>query len=121
MTDPEKQRLGILPESIYMTANLEQWGEELEHMSVRLNTAASTEASAASYQLPQVTFPRNTPPRGTYNIRSKFYYIVCHVNLAVTMSPKEHEGVPLLRNVSGKDVFHLLNVITAMDHAMEHT
>ena len=76
MTDAEKQRLGILPESIYMTANLEQWGEELEHMSVRLNTAASTEASAASYQLPQVTFPRNTPPRGTYNIRSKFYWYV---------------------------------------------
>ena len=65
MTDAEKQRLGILPESIYMTANLEQWGEELEHMSVRLNTAGSTEASAASYQVPQVTFPRDTPPRGT--------------------------------------------------------
>ena len=52
MTDAEKQRLGILPESIYMTANLEQWGDELEHMSVRLNTAGSTEASAASYQVP---------------------------------------------------------------------
>ena len=37
------------------------------------------------------------------------------------MSAEEHEGVPLLRNISGKDVFHLLNVITAMDHAMEHT
>ena len=67
MTDAEKQRLGILPESIYMTANLEQWGDELEHMSVHLNTAGSTEASAASYQVPQVTFPRDTPPRGTYN------------------------------------------------------
>ena len=67
MTDAEKQRLGILPESIYMTANLEQWGDELEHMSVRLNTAGSTEASAASYQVPQVTFPRDTPPRGTYD------------------------------------------------------
>ena len=65
MTDAEKQRLGILPESIYMTANLEQWGEELEHMSVHLNTVGSTEASAASYQVPQVTFPRDTPPRGT--------------------------------------------------------
>ena len=75
MTDAEKQRLGILPESIYMTANLEQWGDELEHMSVRLNTAGSTEASAASYQVPQVTFPRDTPPRGTYDIRIKFYYV----------------------------------------------
>ena len=83
MTDAEKQRLGILPESIYMTANLEQWGEELEHLSVRLNTAASTEASAASYQLPQVTFPRNTPPRGT--TRTKQVLLVCHVNLAVTI------------------------------------
>ena len=29
MTDAEKQRLGILRESIYMTANLEQWEDEL--------------------------------------------------------------------------------------------
>ena len=73
MTDAEKQRLGILPESIYMTANLEQWGEELEHMSIHLNTATSTKASAASYQVPQVTFLRDTPPLGTYDTHHVYY------------------------------------------------
>ena len=49
MTNSEKQRLGIMPESIYMTANLEQWAYELEHMTLKM--AAHEPPSPAS------TFP----------------------------------------------------------------
>ena len=41
MTNEEKQRIGILPESMYMTLNLENWAEELENMSLRIQEAPS--------------------------------------------------------------------------------
>jgi len=45
-----------------MTANLEQWGEELEHMSFCVETVSEgTFVDDATYQLPTVTFPRSTP------------------------------------------------------------
>ena len=37
ITDEQKQQLGILPESIYMTAMLETWSDELEHMSMEMH------------------------------------------------------------------------------------
>ena len=43
MTDSERRRLGIMPESIYMTAALEQWADELEHMTLKLHTGGVPE------------------------------------------------------------------------------
>ena len=37
ITDEQKQQLGILPESIYMTATLETWSDELENMSMEMH------------------------------------------------------------------------------------
>jgi len=49
-------------ESIYMTANLEQWGEELEHMLIRVETVSEgTFVDAVMYQMPTTTFPMDTP------------------------------------------------------------
>ena len=75
MTNAEKQRLGILPESIYMTANLEQWGEELEHLSIRVETVSEgTFVDDATYQLPTVTFPRGTPANVTARKLTSTYH-----------------------------------------------
>ena len=49
MTNTEKKRLGIMPESIYMTANLEQWAYELEHMSLKI---AERESPSPASTLP---------------------------------------------------------------------
>ena len=73
MTDREKQRLGILPESIYMTANLEQFGEELEHMSIRVDTVSESTFETATYQVPTVTFPRDTPAKVTARKLTSLY------------------------------------------------
>ena len=79
MTNAEKQRLGILPESIYMTANLEQWGEELEHLSIRVETVSEgTFVDDATYQLPTVTFPRGTPANVTARKLTSTYHTPTH-------------------------------------------
>ncbi len=56
MTDSEKRRLGILPESIYMTTNLEQWASQLEDMALKYPPRLLSTASTSS--LPQ----RSPPP-----------------------------------------------------------
>ena len=85
MTNAEKQRLGILPESIYMTANLEQWGEELEHLSIRVETVSEgTFVDDATYQLPTVTFPRGTPANVTARKLTSTYYTPTHNTYCIT-------------------------------------
>ena len=77
MTNSEKKRLGIMPESIYMTANLEQWAYELEHMSLKITERESpSPAPTLPSRSPASTIPSQAKPAtgGCALIRTKFSF-----------------------------------------------
>jgi hypothetical protein len=56
MTDKQKNNIGILPESIYMTTNLLEKGDLIESMSL-LDTSP-----AVAVEVPEVPLPPSSPP-----------------------------------------------------------